>query len=446
MPSRVLTLGVALLFAGLTLAADKPGPNDWPQWLGQNRDGKSPETGLVKSWPKDGPRVAWTSKDLGLGFGTPSVACGKIYGIGSRGGKDGVWALNEADGKELWFTEFADTAKVAKNTNGPSSTPTYADGKLFTVSLGGKVVCQDAATGKKIWSRSFTKKDDGEDEGFGAGVPTWGFNESVLVDGDKVICAPSSSKAAVAALNANTGATVWATPLKDIGGGYGYSSPIKMTVGGVPFYVVVLGQSAGMVGVHAETGKLLWQFTKSAFGGVAQIPVPIVAEDHIFASTAYGGGSALLQVVAESQDKVSVKEIKTYKGDPMNHHGGMILLDGYVYFGHGQNNGIPVCYDFKTGEKAWHADRTPPGAGGSAAYSYADGMLYVRYQNRLMTLVKPSPKEEDNKIVSSFMLPASNVPRGSGSESWPHPVIANGKMLIRDQNMLYCYDIKATTN
>ena len=134
-----------------------------------------------------------------------------------------------------------------------------------------------------------------------------------------------------------------------------------MTVGGIPMYVVTLGQTAGAVGVHANTGKLLWQFQKNAFGGVAQIPTIIASDDRVFISTAYGGGSALLQLSAEGKDKINVKEIWSAKGDPMNHHGGMILLDGKVYFGHGQNKGIPVCYDFKTGEKVWHADREPPG-------------------------------------------------------------------------------------
>ncbi len=442
---RELTLCICTLIAGTALAADKPGPNDWPQWRGQNRDGKSPETGLLKSWPKDGPTQLWTAKDLGTGFGTPSVAAGKIFGIGSRSGKDGVWALNEADGKELWSTPFSDTAPVYKNTNGPSSTPTYANGKVYAVSLGGRLVCLDASSGKEIWNKEYT----GE-KGFGGKVPTWGYNESVLVDRDQVICTPGGAKTSIVALKADSGDVLWSTPVGAMGGGEGYSSPVKTTVGGIPMYVVLLGKQAGIVGVHADTGKLLWQYNKAALGGGAQIATPIVVGDTVWFSTAYDektAGAALLQLVPEGKDKIAVKEIRTYKkADLTNHHGNMVLVDGYVYLGHGQNNGIPACVDFKTGELMWKADKPPAGAGRSAAYSFADGMLYVRYENRFMTLVKPSPIEQDNKIVSSFVLPASNIAKGSGSESWPHPVIANGKLYIRDQNLMYCYNVKASTN
>jgi outer membrane protein assembly factor BamB len=438
MSVRVITLVACALFASAALAADKPGPNDWPQWRGQNRDGKSPEKGLLKAWPKDGPAKGWTAKDLGPGFGAPSIAVGKVFGMGARDGKDGIWALNEADGKELWFTPI-DDSRGAKPNYGPGSTPTYADGKVYAVSNKNGVLAKlDAATGKLEWSKSYVND-------FKAGQPTWGFCDSVLVDGDLVICAPSSNKVAVAALKVSNGDVKWSVSAGPIGGGAGYCSPVKHTVGGIPMYIVTLGSDSGAVGVHAETGKLLWQYqNKKVFGSVAQIPTPIVSEDRVFISTAYNGGTAALQLIPEGKDKVTVKEIWAAKEDPKNHHGNMILIDGKVYFGHGQNNGIPVCYDLKTGEKVWHADKTPQGAGGSAAYSYADGMLYVRYENRLMTLVKPSEKEDDNKIVSQFMLPEPNVK--DSRQSWAHPVIANGKLYIRDHNMLYTYKLLATTN
>jgi len=433
MPARACSIVLGLLIAGAAVA----GPNDWPQWRGPARDGKSPEKGLLKSWPKSGPAKSWTATNLGGGFGAPSIAEGKIYGMGTREGKDGVWALNESTGKELWFTPLDDVRNVNQN-NGPASTPTFANGKVYAVTNKNGVVAKlDAKSGKVEWTKSYVKD-------WGAGVPSWGFCDSVLVDGDSVICAPSSGKAAIAALKIDSGDVKWATAAGNPGGGAGYCSPVKTTIGGVPMYIVVLGNAGGAIGVHAETGKLLWQHKNNAYGGVAQIPTPIVAEDRVFISTAYGGGSALLQLSASGKDSVEMKELWSAKGDPMNHHGNMILIDGYVYFGHGQNKGVPVCYDFKTGEKAWHADREPQGAGGSAAYSYADGMLYIRYQNGLMTLVKPSPKEDDHKIVSQFNLPPPNDKRFS--QSWAHPVIANGKLYIRDQNLMYCYNIKASTN
>jgi outer membrane protein assembly factor BamB len=436
MSFRTSSLIVGLLVAGTVVAAEQPGPNDWPQWRGPKQDGINRETGLLTQWPADGPTKLWTGKNLGTGFGTPSVACGKVFGVGTRDGKDGVWAMKETDGSELWFTPFADPAKTANQANGPASTPTYHDGKVYAVSGNGTVAGFDATTGKEIWHKSYQKD-------FGGRVPTWGFSDSVLVDGDKLICIPDGTKAAVVALNPATGEVIWKTDAGTAGNGAGYSTPVKATVGGIPMYLALLGKEGGLIGVRADTGALLFQYTKAALGGVAQIPTPIVQGDKVWLSTAYAGGSALLQLVPEGTDKVTVKELKTYRQDLMNHHGGMILLDGYLYFGNGQNNGVPVCVDFKTGNVAWKADKNPAGRdGGSAAYLYADGHLYIRYQNGLLALVKPSPKEDEFRVVSSFKLPPPNDPRHN--QSWPHPVIANGKLFIRDQNVLYCYNIKAT--
>jgi len=419
-----------VLIAGLLVGGSLPAA-DWPGFRGPNRDGICTETGLLQQWPKDGPKQVWTAKNLGTGFGTPSVADGKIFGTGTRDGKDGVWALKESDGSELWFTPFADAKKVGQQTNGPGSSPTYHDGKVYAVSINGTLTCLDAAKGTEVWKKNYV--DD-----FGGAVPAWGYNDSVLVDGDKVICAPCGSKAAVAALKAKDGTVVWKTETK-AGGGGGYSSPVKATFNKVPMYVVLLGTDGGVVGVSAETGKVLWQYKgKAATGGVAQIPIPIVKDDKVWVSCSYGGGSALLQIVPKGSE-FEVKEIKAYKkADLNNHHGGMVLVGDYIYFGHDQNQGKPVCVEFKTGEIKWGPDNIPAGGSGSAAVLYADGREYFRYQNGTMVLIEPDPKEL--KVVSSFKLPKAD--QQTHPQSWPHPVIANGKMLIRDQTVMYCYDVK----
>jgi outer membrane protein assembly factor BamB len=415
-------------------AAPAPGPTDWPQWRGINRDGKSSETGLLRSWPKEGPPKVWTVTNMGAGFGTPSVAAGMIFGAGVRDGKDGVWGLNEADGSEVWFTPFADTPKTAPQNNGPASTPTYHEGKVYTVSGNGTLAAMDAKTGKLVWTRSYLKD-------FGGSVPTWGYSDSVLIDGKKLICSPSGSKAAVAALNPKTGATIWSTPINPVGGGFGYSSPIKMTVGNIPTYVCLLGDKAGIVGVHADTGKMLWQYNKKpAAGGVAQIPTPVFLGNKLWVSCSYSGGSALLELTPKGTTAVDVKELKSYpKPELNNHHGGMILLGKHVYFGHDQNRGVPACVDITTGEVAFKDDGEPKGMRGSVAISFADGRLYYRFQNHVLALVEPDPTEF--KVVSSFTLPDA-----SRKESWAHPVIANGRLYIRDQDKLHCFNIKAPTN
>jgi outer membrane protein assembly factor BamB len=207
-------------------------------------------------------------------------------------------------------------------------------------------------------------------------------------------------------------------------------------------YVAELGDASGLVGLQTDTGKVLWQYKgKPATGGVAQIPIPIAQGNSVWVSTSYGGGSALLEIEKKSTDEFEAKEIKAYKKPELNnHHGGMILLGDKIYFGHDQNQGNPVCVDFKTGNILWGPEKKSVAGGqGSAAALYADGRLYYRYQNGILVLIEPSATEL--KIISSFKLPAPNLK--SYPQSWPHPVIANGKMYLRDQDVLYCYDVKA---
>jgi outer membrane protein assembly factor BamB len=189
---------------------------------------------------------------------------------------------------------------------------------------------------------------------------------------------------------------------------------------------------------------VLWQYKgTAATGGVAQIPMPVVKDDRVWVSCSYSGGAALLQIESKGKDEFAVKEIKTYRISELNnHHGGMVLVDGHVYFGHDRNSGNPVCVDFKTGEIKWGPERNASKVGGgqkSAAVLYADGRLYFRYENGVLVLIEPS--SEELKVVSSFKLPPPD--QRSHSQSWPHPVVVNGKLFIRDQTVMYCYDVKA---
>ncbi len=432
MSNRLPLLAAGVLFAALAIAAD------WPEFRGPHRDGISPETGLLQEWPKDGPTKLWTVKNLGLGFGTPSIAAGKIFGLGTRNGKDGIWALKESDGSELWFVPFDNPRSLEKNSqnNGPSGTPTYHDGKLYALSSNGKLVCLNADSGSLIWQVDYISD-------LGGKVPSWGYTESVLVDGNKVICTPGGKNSTVVALGKDDGKPIWKSALGDVGGGQGYCSPVKAKVGSISMYVVLLGQTGGLVGVNTETGKEIWRYNKAALGGVAQIPMPVISDDLVWFSTSYSGGSALLKLIPDGKDKITVKELKTYKKPELNnHHGGMVLVGDYIYFGHDQNQGYPVCVELKTGTIKWGPEKNASlyaGGQGSAAVLYADHRLYFRYQNGILVLVDPSP--EGLKVVSSF-----KIPDPSGKQSWPHPVIANGKLYIRDQEKLHCFNVMANTN
>ncbi len=433
MSIRVPLLAAGLLFASAALA------DDWPAFRGPNRDGVCKETGLLKEWPKEGPKVAWTAKGLGIGHSTPTVAKGMIFGVGTRDGKDGIWALKEADGTELWFTPYDDGLKPKQGqNNGPNSSPTYDDGFVYAVSSNGKLVALDAAKGEKKWQRDYLKDFNVKD--FKGRGPGWGYSDSVLIDGNKLICTPGGSKGAIAALDKKTGADIWTSEIPGGGGGGGgYSSPEKVKIAGAEMYVVLMGKAAGLVGINPDNGKLLWSYTGTAAGGgVAQIPIPVISGDNVWVSCSYSGGSALLKIEADGAEKFKATEIKTYKKPELNnHHGGMVKVGDYAYFGHNQNDGKPVCVDLKTGEIKWGPEKaSPAGGSGSAAVLSAEGRLIFRYQNGVVVLIEPSP--EKLKVVSSF----KEADR-SGSESWAHPVIANGKLYLRDQDKLTCYDVKA---
>src|SRR5439155_24854305 len=231
---------------------------------------------------------------------------------------------------------------------GPRSTPTFHNdpkiGKvIYVLGVTGTLACLKADTGAEVWKKNFVK-DFG-----GRMMSGWGYSESVLIDGDKLVCTPGADKAAVVALNKDTGAVIWKSEVRDTGGA-GYASPIKAEVGGVPMYITLLGKSGGVVAVHADTGKLLWRYNKIS-NGTANIPTVVVRGDLVWCSTGYGdGGSALLRV-KPSQDGATVEEVKRYSsGELQNHHGGMVLVGDYLYFGHGHNEGYPACVEFKTGE------------------------------------------------------------------------------------------------
>ncbi len=396
---------------------------DWPGWRGPDRTGVSKEKGLLKSWPKDGPAKTWTVKGCGKGYSSVAVSGGFIYGTGSKGGKNVAWALKEADGSPVWETPYASEG------SDPNATVVVAADKAYVMTVGGELACLDAKDGKLVWKKSFTKDLKGKM------MSGWGYSETPLIDGDKLICTPGGDKAAVVALNKDTGTEIWRSEVKDTGGA-GYASPVKTKVGDVPMYITLLGKTGGVVAVHAETGKLLWQYAKIS-NGTANIPTIVCRDDLVWCSTGYGdGGSALLKINIEGSDSVTVKELKRYQsGELQNHHGGMILVGDYIYFGNAHNSGHPACVELKTGEIMYKDTKSVAGGNGSAAVVYADGMLYYRYENGVIALVEANP--EGAKVAGSF-----KIPEPSGSASWQHPVIANGKLYLRDQDKLHCFEVK----
>ncbi|MBS0208513.1 MAG: PQQ-like beta-propeller repeat protein [Planctomycetes bacterium] len=440
---RVLICLVGVVVTGgvlTALAADSSKKNyllDWPQWRGPNRDDLSTDTGLLREWPTDGPKLLWKASGLGTGFSSISIAGDRIYTMGERGEDQLVFALSRQDGKELWATVIGPKWKDA-NYSGPRCTPTVDGNLLYAVGTSGDLICLETATGKTVWKKNF-EKDFG-----GKMMSGWGFSESPLVDGDKLLCTPGAQNAMVAALNKKTGAKIWATevPSNDAEGkpflgeggkdGAAYSSIVNSNSGGVKQYITLVGR--GVISVDAKNGKLLWHYNRIT-NPTAVIPTAIVNGDYVFASSGYKEGGTALLKIARKGTKFEAEEVYYHPGKEMqNHHGGMVMLGDYIFLGHGHNKGIPMCVEWKTGKIVWQVEGRPVGSG-SAAVTYADGHMYFRYQDATMALIEASP--DGYKLKGTFKIPDSEKP------SWPHPVVLGGKLYLREQDALLCYDIKS---
>ena len=409
-------ISLFLIFLGITLPAAEP---NWPQWRGPNRDGISTESGLLKSWPEGGPKLEWSNKGLGSGFASVAIHEGQIFTMGNR--KDGQFliALSLADGSEQWATKVS-----GAENNGSRSTPTVDGNLVFTLSSSGDLICCETKSGKEVWKKNFARDFGGKM------MSGWGYCESPLVDGEHLICTPGSNSAAMAALNKLTGDVVWKCETPNLGrsgkDGAGYSSIVISEACGIRQYVQLLGR--GVIGVSAADGKFLWNYNRIA-NGTANIPTPIIRDEFVFCSTGYQTGAALLKLVKDGSG-VKAEEVYFHNGNTLqNHHGGMLLVGDYLYGGHGHNNGLPVCVKFSTGEIMWGPERGP--GTGSAAVVYADGRLYFRYQNGVMALIEASPKGLN--LLGTFNIPEARQP------SWQHPVVAGGKLYLREQDHLHCY-------
>lgn len=409
---------LALALTGATAVA-----HDWPQWQGPDRNAVSKEKGLLKEWPKDGPPLAWKAKGLGGGDSAPSVAGGKLFGMGSRGGDEVVWCLSEADGKELWSAKVGPAVqqRMPQSKEGPGCTPTVDGERLYAIGMGGDLVCLQVKDGKELWRVSFTKD-------FGGRVPTWSYRESPLVDGDKLVCTPGGADATLVALDKATGKAVWKSAVAGSRGA-AYASVIAIDFDGKRQYVQLT--QGTLVGVAAADGKVLWKYDRPANRAGINCTTPVYQDGQVFASSAYGAGGGLVKLSKDGDNGVKAEEVYSTRSME-NHHGGLILHDGCLYGAHGGNGGGNiVCLDFKTGKKLWDERSVEKGS-----VAFADGRLYYRTEGGTVLLIEPSAKEyvERGKFKQ---------PDRSRSPAWAHPVVANGKLYIRDQDALYCYDVKA---
>ncbi|HUU93952.1 MAG TPA: PQQ-binding-like beta-propeller repeat protein [Phycisphaerae bacterium] len=395
------------------LAGGQP-PADWPQFHGPRRDNISTETGLLKTWPEGGPKLLWTVSGLGHGFSTVAVADGLIYTTGNVGDDTVITAL-ALDGKVLW--RVANGPAYERDKPGTRATPTIDGGRLYHENADGNIVCLDAKTGKQVWHVNILEQFNGRNI-------QWALAESLLIDGDNIICTPGGKEIGLAALDKDTGKTVWTCT--GIGDKPGYCSPILFEHEGLRQIATLMATS--VVGVSAADGRLLWKVDHvTPFD--ENITSPIYHDGHVFWTTRTTG--ARLYKLNVSGEACTVEKVWA-TDDLDNQHGGVILIEGHLYgSAMSAKPGPWMCLEFATGK------RTCADAGiGRASFTWADGMLYALNHNRGVALVKASPGGFN--IISRF-----SIPKGGRGPSWAHPVVCGGRLYIRHSDLLFCYDVKA---
>ncbi len=401
-------LATAVLTATPLLSAD------WPQWRGAGRVGHSPDTSILAPWPKSGPKQAWVFKDAGIGYSSFSIVGTRLFTMGARQESEQVICLDATTGKEVWATSLG---PVYENNwgDGPRSTPTVDGDHLYALSATGILACLNIKDGTEVWKVDVVKSLGGELQG-------WGYTESVLIDGDHVICTPGGQQGTMAALHKKTGAVVWQS--SKLKGPAQYSSPIRIEVNGQPQYAQLLMNK--VVGIAPKDGALLWE--TSFPGRVAVIPTLVFHDNSVYATAGYGTGCQMIKLDGAEPEVVYEEKSIT------NHHGGVIVVDGKIY-GHSDKGGW-TCQDFLTGKIEWQDESL-----GKGTCTYAAGHLICVDEND-GTVVLATAKPDKWQEISRFKLAPQTSLRKKEGRIWSHPVVVNGRLYLRDQDLIFCYNVK----
>jgi outer membrane protein assembly factor BamB len=379
---------------------------NWPQWRGPNRDGISKETGLLKQWPADGPALAWKTAGAGGGYSSLAISNGRIFTMGLRGDREYIVAFDVATGKQAWATAHGKAFRNDRG-DGPRGTPTIDGDRLYALGGAGDLSCVEIATGKVVWTMNVLDK-------FGGRNLIWGISESPLVIGEKVLVNPGGPGASIVALNKKDGSLIW----KSQSDTAGYSSGVPVQIGNAT--QVVFFTHSRAVGLDLKDGKLLWEYDRAA-NNVANVATPVVRGNRVFISSDYGTGAGLVEIKADGK----AQEVYFTK-DMRNHHSSSILIGDHLY---GFSSGILTAMKFDTGEVAWK-DRSV----GKGSLAYADGNLYALSENGVVGLIEATPTGYKEK--GRFKINQDSLP------TWTHPVIAGGRLYLRDQDTIYAYDVR----
>lgn len=409
---RFAALAALLLLPGSATAGE-----DWPQWRGPNRDGVSLETGLRQSWPDGGPPLIFRADGLGAGYSTVAVADGRIHTQGMHSGQEWVITLDAGTGSEIWATPHAEAYRDGRG-DGPRGVPTVADGTVYALGARGQLTALEAASGEVLWTLNLLEQ-------FGGRNISWGISESPLVIGDRVLVSPGSRRVGFAAFDRETGELLWGTE----GDEAGYSSPLPVDLAGAPHIVYFSGERAA--GIRAEDGALLWSYRRAS-NRTANIATPILVSNtggtaEVFLSSDYGTGGALLELRSDGAGGVTATE-KYFTRNMRAHHMTPVLHEGVLY---GFSGSVFSTVDIETGAFFWRDRSIRKGS-----LTFADNRLYVFSERGDVALVEPS--RAGYRQRGRFELRQRDR---SGENTWSHPVVANGLLYLRDQDVLVAYDV-----
>lgn len=403
MNAKILSV-LSLLFVSVSVAAQTNG--EWPQWRGASRDGISKETGLLKQWPEAGPPLAWKATGAGGGYSSFSISKGRMYTMGLRGDREFIIAFDIANGKEVWATPHGGAFRNDRG-DGPRGTPTLDGDRLYALGGNGDLSALELKTGRVIWTINVLSK-------FGGSNIRWGISESPLVIGDKVLVNAGGQDASIVALEKADGSLIWKSQSDEAG----YSSAIPVEVGGITQVIFFTGNRA--VGLDLRDGKLLWEYVRPS-NDIANIATPVARGNRVWISSDYGTGGGMVEIKADgkAQEVYFTKEMR-------NHHSTSILIGDHLY---GFSSAILTAMRFDNGEVAWR-DRSV----GKGSLTYADGHLYAFSENGVVGLVEVNPTAYREK--GRFKIQQGSLP------TWTHPVVAGGRLYIRDQDTIYAFDVK----
>ncbi len=422
MKTKSNQLATSAALAALITATGLAIATDWPQWRGPDRNGISQEKGLLQQWPKEGPKLVWKVTDMGKGYSTPAVVGDRLYLLASEGlENEFVAAVSATDGKRIWTTRLGNVGQPNQKPEFPAarSTPTVEREFLYALGSDGDLACLERDSGKIRWQKHLRNDF--------AGKPgTWAYAESPLVDGNTLVCTPGGSEATILALNKNTGDVLWKCALPE-GDEAGYASAMVVEVGGIRQYVQLLQK--GLVGVEAKSGKFLWRFAKAVSRFNANIPSPLVSGDMVFVGSAGTGGGA---VRLQAKDGGVVAEPLYFEAKLPTAIGGTVKVGDFLY---GTTAQAMLCVDFKTGQVKWEER-----ALGAASLCFADCRLYLHGENGEAALVEPSA--DGYRERGRFMPPEPPVHPNNMEKAWAYPVVANGRLYLRDHGCLWCYAVK----